>query len=176
MFLITMKGKWLYSEYSAMNVKTKYFQELSFQPQTLVHSFSWLSASQTCDLCSWAWMCSYIVFEQFIWLQATVLISQELPGLPSWELWFQIQRSCVHTNTPPSLENTCTGIADFVQVSSMVFALRNWTSAVVLNFGLVLNVFVPQSEYLVEKSVLTCFIENKSVCSFTLQYNLFGFK
>lgn len=46
----------------------------------------------------------------------------------------------------------------------------------VLNFGLVLNVFVPQSEYLVEKSVLTCFIENKSVCSFTLQYNLFGFK
>lgn len=161
-----------------MNVKMKYFQELSFQPQTLVHSFSWISASQTCDLCSWAWMCSYIFFEEFIWLQATVLISQELPGLCSWELWFQIQRSCVHTNTPQ--------LGKFTHWYSWLCAsFLNGLCSVQLNLNSGLEFWVAAECICTtvtclniwwKKSVLTCFIENKSVCSFTLQYNLFGFK
>lgn len=94
-------------------LKGEYFQYLCIQPTTSVQLFSWISSSQACDLCIWTWMCSYFLFQQLIWLQATVLKSQKplrtfvtkmetaCPSTPCCrELSFQIQRSCVHTNIP----------------------------------------------------------------------------
>lgn len=120
----------------------------------------------------------HFVFEQFIWLQATVLISQELPGLCSWELLFQIQRSCVHTNT--------TQLGKYMHWYSWLCAsFLNGLCSVQLNLSSGLKFWISVEHICItvtclntwwKKSVLTCFIENKSVCSFTLQYNLFGFK